>query len=294
MKKISTIIICLLGIITIGISMPMVVSADSGWDNDYGGGSSHSSGSSGWSSSSSHDYSHSSSSGTRYKKNTEPITFKQFMEAMLFIIAVNVICVILCSILSVIYKWINSITSSWAMYILTILRSRRTNRSKTKEFNNRDIKKQIYDSFVEVQKAWMNFDYNSLKKLCSSELYESYKSDLEVLKNARQQNIMEKFKYKNCHIVDVVESDKKLILFAILRVNFKDYVIMSGNKRIVKGSKHKIFRNVYKLEFIVNKKPLTNCPNCGAELTGNECTYCHTTFENNSTNLVLNNKKLEK
>ena len=40
-----------------------------------------------------------------------------------------------------------------------------------------------YDTFIAVQNAWMDFDYDKLRELCTDELYNSYVSQLKTLYN---------------------------------------------------------------------------------------------------------------
>lgn len=371
MKRISILIICLLGILTIGISVPMVVSADSGWDNDYDSGSSSWSGSD-WDSGSSwsdHDYSHSSSSGGSSRESTEledTLTIVFIIILFLNILGFSIVrlldkvaskkvkklvvvfdkaliiaCVI--EILSVIiYGIYASLTDYYIQYkadptifkdtiyiiagmigipilivvfdsfIKKIKNKHNYQKNQSKKFtsavrlsNENDIevikgeaanqlKADVYTNFVEIQEAWMNFDYDKLRDLCSSELYESYKSDLQILKRKSQKNIMKEFHYKDCSIVEVNETKKQKTIKAILYVSFKDYIIDTKTNKCIQGSKNKTFYNVYQLEFTSNKKVITKCPSCGSKIKGNECEYCHTVIDNNSSSLVLTNKQLIK
>jgi len=164
---------------------------------------------------------------------------------------------------------------------------------KYKEYDFKELKNYIYDNFVSVQNAWMNFDYDSLKELCGDELFTSYKSDLEVLKAANNKNIMKKFKRHKCEILDVVEDKKTITIKCALFVSFKDYVV-NAKGRVVKGSRFKIFNNLYKLEYVINKKVVDTCPSCGAKIEGSLCNYCHTVLIDNNDKLVLVNKNLVK
>lgn len=42
--------------------------------------------------------------------------------------------------------------------------------------------------YTELQTAWMNFDYNKIKPLTTDELYKTYKSGLDTLKEKKQKD----------------------------------------------------------------------------------------------------------
>lgn len=358
MKRFSILIICLLGILAIGISVPMVVSADSGWDNDYGGGGGGYSGGSSYSSS----YGSSSGSGSvdaagiitalvifvaisiRFIIENKADTLRRkgeeekadrimrrlhLIDKIVIIILTSILVLtVLAFIIFVTWAAINYPKDALNVFIfisivplLAALASygdmiikrvsdkihkffeykrmiRKLKKSKKKELDARynilGLKEEIYKNFVEVQEAWMNFDYDSLIELCGQELYESYKSDLEVLKRVNNKNIMKSFKYHDCYIDNISKKDGNTIIKAILYVSFKDYVINEKTKKTIKGSKRKVFDNIYELEFIRNKKVSIKCPSCGATVEGVECEHCHTVIENYDRGLILISKKLKR
>ena len=49
----------------------------------------------------------------------------------------------------------------------------------------------------------MNFDYNTLRKYTTEELFNMYESQLRVLKVKKQKNIMRDIQYKNAMITDI-------------------------------------------------------------------------------------------
>lgn len=359
MKSKLLLIIIFMGVLAIGMSVPVLVSADSGWDNDYGGSSSSYSGSSG-SSYDSHSHSYSSSSDGEHDSESDLYTFLFFvyigLHAVILILTnnykeknkivydiFNTIWYVLLGVdvISIVGLTIFMLWGLWmityfayqeypkatiivgALCVVTVLimiyGGRIKNNINNRIAGNRKFKKnirdeknnmslemkeaidsndipgleqKIYNLFVEVQEAWMNFDYKKLEKLCGSQLYESYKSDLEVLHSKNQKNVMNSFKYLGCYIKKVEKDKKCTNISAILHVSFKDYVISENTNFVVKGDKHRVYDNVYELDFIMKTNVIAKCPSCGSKLKGNKCDYCNTIVENNSEELVLVNKKI--
>lgn len=95
----------------------------------------------------------------------------------------------------------------------------------------------------------------------------------------------------NCTIKSVEKSDEYYTVIVVLPTILRDYIIDS-DKKIIKGSKTKVYFNDYELEFIIKRKDVKNCPNCGAEINGTKCNYCKSIITNNEQNLSLSKKKI--
>ena len=170
--------------------------------------------------------------------------------------------------------------------------------SKIQEFfpdlNEYLLIKKLVNIFVDIQEAWMLFDYESLKKLCSEELYHSYKSDLEVKKKKKEQNIMDDFKLKACNVKDIREENGFIVIELFIHLTFRDYVINSDTGDVVRGDFNSRKHGQYDLEYIVsnnNNKDII-CPNCGSKINKgiSECNYCHSVINNNYSDIVLSKK----
>ena len=160
--------------------------------------------------------------------------------------------------------------------------------------NPKELKKELYNNFIEVQLSWMNFDYNKLKLLCSSELYNSYKKDLEILSLKNGKNIMKNFYLKDIKIENVQQIDNLLEVSIYLDIIFRDFVINDKTKRVIRGKRFKIMHNKYHLVYRKNTKVLLNCPTCGAPIQGlsnDTCPNCGTFIPNNNSNFVLSLKE---
>ena len=277
-KKLSIMLI----IILLSLTTVFYVKADSGWDSDYSGGSDWGGsdwGGSSWSSSSDrYDSNYYSRRGHSSSSNND-------WMPVIFILVVLIISFF--SFPNVKYKNLKKhiyLDLSDEEYI------RYFGMSKD------DFKNKIKKHFIDVQESWMNFDYNSLRKLCTDELYNQYKTLLETLKLKNEQNIMSDFVVRLIDVYEVKEVNNLIEVSVYLDIEFKDYVINTKNNNVVRGSKKIYFNNSYELTFVMsNKNKITNCPSCGAPIeviSSNVCPYCKNTIVQTSNELVLSKKKI--
>lgn len=138
----------------------------------------------------------------------------------------------------------------------------------------------LYNKFLEIETAYINYDYDTLKKDCTSELYDSYNSDLENIKTNKPQNKFKNIEYIKSNINGIVKENEYIIV--------KMYLQISINYELEDNSQNKKFF----LTFII-KNNKTICPSCGAEIESglSECKYCHTIINNNYMDFVLSSKK---
>ena len=157
-----------------------------------------------------------------------------------------------------------------------------------------DLKKKLYQIFVDVQYAWMEFDYDKLSNLCSNELFNSYKSDLETLKLKNGKNIMSDFNFVSLNITNAYRKNDILTVEVLLHVKFHDYIIDTSNNKVIRGDKNRIYDNHYILEYRKKDERLKKCPSCSADITDNldKCNHCGNIIVNNNDNYVLVSKGL--
>lgn len=161
------------------------------------------------------------------------------------------------------------------------------------------LKHMAYQKFIEIQNAWMNFEYDRLRELCTDELYNTYKAQLEVLKMKDQKNIMTNFNLQEIRIIEIFATSEIISVGVYLRVSFYDYVINCKTNEEVQGTKDTMITNNYKMKYVVsrNRKVIDKCPNCGAPVdavTSKECEYCGSTIVFDSKDFVLSKKTNEK
>jgi ABC-type ATPase with predicted acetyltransferase domain len=157
------------------------------------------------------------------------------------------------------------------------------------------LKKDLYKIFVDVQIAWMEFDYDALAKLCGDELYNSYKRDLEILKLKNGKNIMKNFDEISLDIESIYKRDNNIFINVILEVEFYDYVINTKTNKVIRGDKNRLYNNAYLLKYKKENALLDRCPSCGAQiknLSNQKCPNCKNVIVNNNNDFVLISKGL--
>ena len=257
------------------------VRADSGWDSSYDSGSSWSSSDYGWSSSDYGRSSHSSGSSS----SSDGIDLGFFIVFMLVIIFIGLA------------NKGGAVKRTAPTRIVTPLPSTTVTDEDLKKYgiDKEQFKQMVYDKYVEIQKAWMNFEYDKLKELLTNELYNSYIMQLDALKLKNEQNIMSDFTLVDVRIIGLKEEYGILNVETYLNVTMYDYVV-DKDKNVVRGDdKHKIDIK-YTITFVRTAEegePVTKCPSCGAEIegvTGGQCEYCRTLIVVDAKNFVMSKK----
>ena len=246
-KSLICILLCIFAVVT-----TLNVKADSGWDSSYdSGGSSWSSSSSSWSSSS--DYS-SSYSG---EADAGDIIF--------IVLAIFIFAIIIIAFGS---KGTKTSTNSYHYNDISLEDLQKYLPGKTLE----QVKKDVFARFVNIQDAWMNFDYDALRECCTDELYNTYVSQLETLKLKNGQNIMSDYQNLDMKITNITSENNVVSLTVYAEIRFHDYVINAKTNEVTRGSKDRLMTNHYLMTFVIKKgdaKSIKNCPSCGAPFEHN-------------------------
>ena len=265
------------------------IKADSGWDSSYDSGGSWDSGSSwdsdsSWDSGSSWDWD--SSSGSYHSSGSSGgISFIIFVViVVVFILIVNK---------GNNHKTYTSSTVNTSLNFDSV--SEEEIKKIIPDFNKQRFLNDAYQTYLNIQKAWSNFDTKALRNMLSDELYNTYNSQLKVLKAKKQKNVMSDFVMDSIDINSINLEGEKVTLTCILRVNFYDYVVDSEEK-VVRGTNTKKVDITYELTFVstVTHKEVKNCPSCGAPVKGkaaDKCEYCGSTLVKNTYDWVLAKKE---
>ena len=293
-KKVRQILkICLLFIVLIiPFTYLSYVRADSGWDTGYSGGSSGGS-SGGWSSGGSSSWSTGGSSRSR-DSYSDGEAGSEFV-AFLFIIFIVIVVLAIMSEKNGNVDDSNQIVESQTYPDIT----ETLIKQYLPDYDLGSLKNMAYQKFLQIQTAWMNFDYDALRELCTDELYNTYKSQLKVLETKKQKNVMTNFNLLENRVIDIMESSERITVEFYMRISFFDYVINVETNNAVMGTKNSPITNNYKMNYVIAKdrQPKNKCPNCGAPfnaVTSKECEYCGSTIVFDSKDFVLSKKTNEK
>jgi DNA-directed RNA polymerase subunit RPC12/RpoP len=289
--------ICLLFVVlVIPFSYLSLVKADSGWDTGYssggGGGGWSSSGGGGWSSGGS-----SWSTGGSSRSRDGDYDYDGSGKGVILMFFIIFIVIVVVSILS--ENSGNNSNNIKAEYMAYPDIDESLIKQYLPDHTLGSLKNMAYKKFLAIQNAWMNFDYDALRELCTDELFNTYKSQLKVLEMKNQKNIMTNFALKENRIIGINASEGLITVEVYMRVQFFDYVINVKNNEAIMGTANVPITNNYKMKYVVSKnRKLTNkCPNCGAPInatTSKECEYCGSTIVFDSNDFVLSKKTNEK
>lgn len=270
-------------IFTIPLYIAPIVNADSGWDTSYDSGGS-------WDSGGSYGGRGSWDSGGSYGGGGSGILDDVFLLYFtVFIILVLVICP------KKIVKEEENL-NKYIRYQYLDITPEHLEKYLPQE-SIAFIKQEMYLHFIEIQNAWMNFEYERLRSLCTDELYNSYLSQLYTLKLKHGQNIMHNFEYLDAKITNIEEINNEIVLTVFMCIEFYDYVINTKTNKIIRGNNSKKVLNNYIMTFVKEKETKRKnkkCPNCGApnkNVTSGECEYCHSTLVTKASRFVLSSKK---
>ncbi len=285
--------ICLLFVVlVIPFSYLSLVKADSGWDTGYssggGGGGWSSSGGGGWSSGGS-----SWSTGGSSRSRDGDYDYDGSGKGVILMFFIIFIVIVVVSILS--ENSGNNSNNIKAEYMAYPDIDESLIKQYLPDHTLGSLKNMAYKKFLAIQNAWMNFDYDALRELCTDELFNTYKSQLQVLKAKNGKNVMNGFFPKKINIYDVRASDGIISVKVYLKVSFFDYVVNTTSKKVTQGKRFKRITNHYEMVFVksVMDNTVTRCPNCNASInfvTSGECPYCGSTIVVPPNQLVLSKK----
>lgn len=289
-KKIIKIILLLI-ILFIPIYIAPISRSDSGWDSSYGGGGgSYGGGSYGGGSYGGGSYGGGYSSGGSYSGELDAAS----------LVATFLVFITLVLLMAYIASKAKAPVDNKNKYLMYAYQDITEEKLKTimPKDNLDHLKLEAFHNFVQIQDAWMNFDYKTLREYCSDELYNTYKSQLETLKLKNGQNIMSEYDNIDTKIIDIESVNGEIIMKVFMCVEFFDYVINTKTKEITRGSDEYKLVNNYIMTFVMRdaktSKKITKCPNCGAKIkhnTSGECEYCNATIVKKASKFVLTTKK---
>ncbi len=233
------------------------VHADSGWDSDYDSGGSDWGSDSDWSSDSSWD-SDSSESG--------------FVAGIVTILAFVVVFVVIVIVMA------TGKSSGGYSKPTTVIYNKLTDdqvHAIDPTLNITEFNKKVYDIYLNIQNAWSNFDYDSLRKYTTDEIYNMYSMQLNTLEAKGEKNIMKDFVLVDSHISNIYKNEDSETIESIVKVRFYDYVVDSTGK-VLRGTSNQKLEITYKLTFVKSIEQNSNnfCPSCGAKLENTASTVC--------------------
>ncbi len=156
--------------------------------------------------------------------------------------------------------------------------------------------------YLQLQSAWTEKDWNSVRNIESTSLYEQHLTQLQEHIRAKTTNVLERVRVEDSKIKDFIENPEgndriEVILSSMMR----DYIRNDETGRVIEGDPTKDLFTVYRMvflrehgaqtEIIKNSEVVSDhCPNCGAPLTIDsidKCEYCQASLKHNPKDWVL-------
>lgn len=139
--------------------------------------------------------------------------------------------------------------------ILKIRLSIKINKVKKidKDFNKKEISKELFESYKNIQLAWMDSTLTILKNLVNKEIYNDYKIKLEELNKNNQKNIMSSIELKSNKITNIKMDNNIETIECEMNVICYDYIVDKEDK-VIKGKNDKKYNYLYRLTFERNIK----------------------------------------
>ena len=156
--------------------------------------------------------------------------------------------------------------------------------------------------YLQLQSAWTDKDWNSVRNLESTSLYEQHLTQLQEHIRAKTTNVLERVRVEDSKIKDFIENpDGNDRIEVILSSTMRDYIRNDETGRVIEGDPTKDLFTVYRMvflrehgaqtEIIKNSEVVSDhCPNCGAPLTIDsidKCEYCQASLKHNPKDWVL-------
>lgn len=286
MKKFFSYLLIFIGLFALIFAIN--TKADSGWDSDYDSG--------GWDSGSDYDYDYDSDYDYDYDSDYDSGSSSgggSSDAGVVFIVFMVVMFVL-------VFRVAMTSKSSKSPSSKTNYVSSNYGYSDIGDYvfnqyniNKEELKGLFFNRFIDIQNAWMNFDYDTLSKMCTNELFNTYKSQLNVLKVKNGKNIMHSFKLLDCKITQISKVNNKLNFTVYMKISFYDYVINTKTNKVTRGNKYSPITNNYVMTFIKGNTVVDKCPSCGAKILGNttdRCEYCRSVIVKDSSGYILSKK----
>lgn len=114
------------------------------------------------------------------------------------------------------------------------------------------LEEKVKNTIYKILNAYTNYDYDTLNKMCTEELFDKYKIQLDKLKNKNKKNIFSDFEEETIDINNIYESNGTVTLEIWYSSKYYNYII-NKNNRVIKGSKKEKYSDSFSMKFIVTK-----------------------------------------
>lgn len=163
----------------------------------------------------------------------------------------------------------------------------------------------VGNMFIQLQQAWMNKDWNSIRPFETDSLFQMHHRQLQSYIEQHKTNVVENIAIIDSKIVRYEHDSQHDEVDVYIKVRMNDYVIDDHTKKVLKGNPNKdiymtyIWTLIRKDTVLTDEKKeqyeVTQCPNCGANVSINasgQCDYCESIISSGEYNWVLSKIKV--
>ncbi len=163
-----------------------------------------------------------------------------------------------------------------------------TLKEKDPNFNEQAFLEKIGNQYIQMQNAWQEKKWDSMRAIMTDALYNQMARQLQVLIDAKQTNHVDRIAVLESRINRYTVEGDNDVLVVRLSTRITDYTTDDRTGAVVSGSTTRELFMVYDWKMIRQKDKKTlaqpsvtqiSCPNCGAPLDINhtgKCPYCGT------------------
>ena len=166
-----------------------------------------------------------------------------------------------------------------------------TIRENDPNFSEDAIKEKIANLYVQMQDAWQNKKFDSMRPYMTDALYNQFDRQLDELKKSECTNFVERIAVLNVSLTGWKTNEINDSIVALVNTRIIDYTINDRTGKVVSGSKSAEKFMTYEWTLIRSKGMTTphasgegsegtvsiHCPSCGAPVDINQsakCPYC--------------------
>ena len=144
------------------------------------------------------------------------------------------------------------------------------------------FKNSLYEIFEEFEKAYNSLDYNTMKQISTSQLYENYYTGMSLNITDGKKKVIDDIVRKQVVVFAIDSTTVKQIVQTLITISYISYTI-DKKGYIISGSKDEKITETFEVTFKkeYTKENFQTCPNCGATVSGKKCDYCRTTIKDN-------------
>lgn len=159
-----------------------------------------------------------------------------------------------------------------------------------------ELKTILLNNFKLIYDSINDEDLDTLKKICSSELYDSYYSQVDSLKFLKRKNVIDQFNVTSFKITEVSRERKMMIVKVDASASYYQY-ILDSNGKLFRGRNDILIKKRWDLVFVkknIDFDTISKCPHCSENSKLNakgDCINCKKKLVEYDDEFVLIKKK---